>query len=92
MKKALQYLTHNRIRIRGFSVVTVDEAMRACELAALEEKEDASIAFCEITCGKQCTEKHCEKYQSFIDRISYSRSSAESKHIKKPPFEEQTLF
>ena len=92
MKKALQYLSYNKVRISGFTVVTVDEAMSACELAALEEKEDAAKAFCAATCGEQCPEKHCEKYQAFIDQIGYAPDAAGKNKKIEPPFQDQTLF
>lgn len=88
MKRALQYLSHNKVRISGYTVVTAFEAVHAVEIAAQEQKEDAVKAFCEATCGEPCAAKHCDKYQAFVDRIGYKPATQE----RKPPFQEQTLF
>ena len=92
MRKAIPYIEANRVRISGFTVLTVDEAIHACELTAATEKEDAARAFCEAICAERCPEKTCAKYQVFIRRIGYTPVAEESKSIKQPPFEEQTLF
>lgn len=92
MKRAIQYISHNKIRLNGYSVVTVHEAMRVAEIVSSDEKDEAQRSFCLTVCRKQCDKRSCGDYLRFCELIGYSTESDEDRTEKEIIDQQQLLF